>query len=191
MINCLAGVIIIHRYYNTTEQFRAIYARLKLHACPHCNAIGFLILHGLLYGYTDQDADTRLKRGHRIFCSNRNKKQGCGRTFSTLKAGFIKNCVITAQSIWNFLDKLKDGKSLAHALRQSGSNLKQSSVYRVFKTFKRHQSRIRTWLTRIKDPPQHPLEDPAILTIYHLKSVFKGHACPIAQFQYAFQVSFF
>ncbi|MCK5543067.1 MAG: hypothetical protein KAI40_10275, partial [Desulfobacterales bacterium] len=61
-------------------------ANLKIYACPHCNCCGCLILHGFLYGYDDTDF---VRRGHRIFCSNRNLRSGCGRTFPMLKSRFI------------------------------------------------------------------------------------------------------
>ena len=185
-------VIIIKQFYKTEQQFNSFYSRLKLHICPCCNLAGFLILHGFLYGYSEQGTVIRIKRGHRIFCSNRDKKQGCGKTFSIMNSGFIKNCMISATSIWKFLNKIKNGRSLANAFRQSGSDMKESSIYRIFREFKRKQSRIRTFLTQIKDPPEIThTNNPAIQTICHLASVFEDNACPISQFQYDFQTSFF
>ena len=158
--------------------------------CPHCRQRGFLILHGYLYGYSEMGM-SRIKRGHRIFCSDRNNKNGCGRTFSMLISGFIKNFVISAKTLWRFLDKIKDGMSPAGAFRASDSDMGTTAVYRVINRFKTSLSRIRTYLTRIKDPPKiNHSKDPAILTIFHLKSVFEKSSCPVTQFQHHFQTSF-
>ncbi len=182
---------IIKQIHNTEEQFNDFYTRLKLHRCPHCNFSSFLILHGFLYGFCEHSGLTR-KRGRRVFCSNRNKKTGCGKTFSILKSDIIKKYIISAITIWKFLSKIKDGKSLADAFRQSGSRLEESSAYRIFNKFKFNQSRIRTELTKAKDPPQiSHSKNPVIQTIHHLASVFKKKPCPVAQFQYDFQKSFF
>ncbi len=191
-IEFLEIIIKVRQFYNTEEEFKRIYAKLKLHTCPHCNLCGFLILHGYLYGYSENISAGRIKRGHRIFCSNRKKKNGCGKTFSILVSTFIKNFVISAKTVWIFLNKIKGGICLSEAFRYTGSSMVESTCYRILKTFKYNQDRIRTLLTKIKGPPQMPnTKKPALQTIMHLKSVFERNSCPISQFQYHFQVSFF
>jgi hypothetical protein len=182
---------VLKQFYETEEQFNSFHMRLKLYPCPHCKFAGFLILHGFLYGYSEQSALIRIQRGHRIFCSNRNQKPGCGKTFSLLNSAFIQNFMLSAKSVWAFLEKIKDGRTPAEAGRQSGS-ITESSVYRLLKRVKRSQSGIRTWLTRIKNPPPichtaHSLTQ----TLLHLVTIFTTSACPIADFQYHFQSSFF
>jgi hypothetical protein len=64
-----------------------------------------------------------------------------------------------------------------------------STIYRLYARFAKNQSRIRTCLLRIKDPPALPDTcDPVIQTIIHLQSVFKD--CIVSQFQYRFQIPF-
>lgn len=160
------------RFYKTQAQFEAFYARLKLSLCPHCKHSGFLILHGYLYGYCEQD-NSLIQRGRRVYCSNRNNKNGCGRTFSVLPACVLPNLIISAQSLWRFLQKAKSGRTLACAFRSTKCTMAQSSIYRLFKKFSLNQMRIRTFLSRIKDPPaaEH-VQNPFIQTILHLKSTF-------------------
>jgi hypothetical protein len=180
----------IKRFYETEAEFEDFYIRLKLIMCPHCNIRGCLIRHGYLYGYSESDTSI-IKRGHRIYCSNRNRKNGCGRTFSVLVSVFIKNFMITANTLWRFLKKVTEGKSLAGAFRESGGPIDRSSIYRIFKRFRDHQVRIRTYLVRLKDPPKlKHIKSAAIQTILHLKIVFKQSSCPVAQFQHHFQASF-
>jgi hypothetical protein len=185
------SVFNIQCFYETEEQFDGFFRRLKHSACPHCGLRGFLILHGFLYGYAESDDLTRVRRGHRIYCSRRNDKRGCGRTFCVLNSGFIKNCTLSAACVWAFLDKIKQGLYPAKALRKSGSAMKASSIYRILARFKRNQSRIRAFLARIKGPPpSEHTRQPVVQTLLHLASTFTSE-CPISQFQYHFQTKFF
>lgn len=181
-------------YYNSEEEFECIRLNLRHDPCPHCRNRGCLILHGYLYGYTEDTSSDVVKRGHRIFCSNRRRRkvQGCGRTFSVLMSGFIKNHIISAKSVWKLLEKIKEDMSLVRAVRSSDSNIEESGIYRIFRKFKDNQFKIRTLLMRIKEPPflKHT-KDSAIQTIEHLRSAFNGSLCPVAEFQYHFQASFF
>jgi len=183
-------IVCMKRFYKTEAEFEDFYLKLKLTMCPHCNVRGCLILHGYLYGYCENDMSI-IKRGHRIYCSNRNRKNGCGRTFSVLAAVFIKNFMITANTLWCFLEKISEERTLVSALRESGSCIGQSSIYRIFRRFSDHQVRIRSYLSRIKDPPglKH-ITSAVVQTILHLKSVFNKSCCPVAQFQHYFQASF-
>ncbi|MCP3924205.1 MAG: hypothetical protein GY714_16625 [Desulfobacterales bacterium] len=107
-------------------------------------------------------------------------------------SAFIKNFTISTKTVWNFLNKVKDGICLSEAFKNAGTSIGDSNCYRIFKTFKYNQVRVRTMLSRIKDPPPMPhTKDPALQTITHLKYVFEGSSCPVSQFQYHFQASFF
>lgn len=179
------------RFYKTQAQLAAFSSRLKLTLCPHCNLSGFLILHGYLYGYSEYSNSQLITRGRRFFCSNRNNKSGCGKTFSVLTAGLLPKFIIGAQSLWRFFVNIKYGLSLACAFRRSGCKMSQSSVYRLFKKFAINQARIRSFLTRINDPPAADhVKSPLIQTILHLNHVFASSACPITEFQHRFQVPF-
>ncbi len=176
----------IKQYYSSEHEFNGFYQKIKMVLCPHCRQRGCLILHGYLYGYGDTDI---VKRGHRIFCSNRNKRSGCGRTFSMLRSVFMKHFMIGAGVLSNFLDKILQGFSIAQAFRQLDMQISQSSIYHIFKRFKKRQPSIRTHLLRINDPPAlEGIKDPVLQTIFHLKSVFKG--CSVSQYQDYFQIPF-
>ncbi len=180
------------RFYNTEEEFEKLHFRLKLYRCPYCGQIGFLILHGSLYGYSEDSNTQKIKRGHRIFCSNRKRRKGCGGSFSILKAEFIKNFMVSGLTVWKFLSGIKEDTSLIEAFRRSGSGLGEASAYRLLRKFKHNQARLRTFMTRVKGPPilKH-CKDAVIQTIAHLKSLFPQSPCPVSEFQYCFQASFF
>lgn len=175
------------RYYSTPEEFNEIHTCLKLLQCPHCSRRGFLVLHGYLYGYGEVNLE---QRGRRIFCNNRKNRSGCGGTFSFLRAGCIRNFMILAKNLGAFLEAISQGYCIAGAARESGIAMSRTSIYRLYKKFRCNQSRIRTYLMRIKGPPPLPgTPNPVAQTINHLKAVFKD--CIITRFQHFFQVSIF
>lgn len=180
------------KFYQTETEFEELRAMLKLISCPRCKKIGYLILHGYLYGYQDTHDSGKTERGRRIFCSNRKNRNGCGGTFSILKATILKCFRISAGFLWCFLDNILNGMNKIRAFQASGSTLRETGVYRLYNRFKHEQSRIRSILSGIKDPPlPGHSADPAVLTLMHLKAVFKDSPCPISEFQHHFQVPFF
>lgn len=180
----------IWEFYSTESEFKRYHRNIKLLLCPHCRRVGFLILHGYLKGYSQEEINADLvQRGHRIFCSNRKKRKGCGRTFSLLLAGCIRNFVIFAKFLSVFLENIRQGRCPAEAAREAAIPMTTTTIYRLYNRFKHNQARIRTYLLRTKDPPPlHDTTDPVIQTITHLKSAFKG--CIVTQFQHYFQTTF-
>ena len=85
------------------EEVESVLAMLKTMACPHCKGVGTLIRHGFLYGYDDKHQFEKTVRARQIFCSNRKRAAGCGRTFSVWTANKIKRLFLTAGSLWVFL----------------------------------------------------------------------------------------
>lgn len=177
------------RFYKNLEQFQSFYVKLKFMRCPHCHLAGCLILHGYLYGHSDR-GNRRITRGHRIYCSNRYRKTGCGKTFCVLTAEVIPRFTVSARGLWSFLANIKNGLAPARAFRMTECRMAQTTIYRLFKTFVAHQVRIRCLLSRIKAPPAVPTPMPAIQTIFHLQHVFGQAACPINDFQCHFQTPF-
>ncbi len=91
------------RVCESQEEFEAVLAKLKLTACPHCKSVGNLIRHGYLRGYDQKHQREKTVRAWRIFCSNRKRATGCGRTFSIWDANKIKRLFLTAEGLWTFL----------------------------------------------------------------------------------------
>lgn len=173
------------RYYSSEKSFASIRAGLKLMLCPHCKRQGTLVLNGHLCGYDDRGP---VKRGRRIFCNNRKRSRGCGKTFSFLLADWIRGFTIFAKYLATYLEKIKEGHNPHSAARACGLKMHISSVYRIHKRFVYNQSRIRTFLCRVKPPPAINTENPAIATINHLINIFPHH--PVTGFQQFFQQPF-
>jgi hypothetical protein len=111
--------------------------------CPFCSMIGCLNLHGFLYGYDDK------QRGHRIFCSNRNRRKGCGRTFSILLAWFLKHFRLTACELWTFISGIIDGLAKLKAWSRTEHDTSQSFLYNISRRLKTNEPYIKTKLVSI------------------------------------------
>ena len=171
------------------EEFEAVHEKLKLTACPHCRCVGNLIRHGFLRGYDEKNQQTKAVRGWRIFCSNRNRATGCGRTFSIWVASKVKRLFLTAESLWAFLKQAATGNK-QQAFRKLESGLSDSAPYRIWKRFLLAQSAIRTALAAICELPTITARHPAEQTLAHVETAFNEDACPIVAFQVWSQTSF-
>lgn len=181
----------IQRFYSCGESFQHFYFRLKQTPCPHCKSTGSLILHGYLCGYNTAVYGEKIIRGRRIFCSNRNRRSGCGKTFSILAANILKHFNICANSLWRFLNNIAEGMSKIQAMKKANLPFSDSTSYRLLKKFSIGQSRVRTLLLRQSPSPRTPdIHHPQIQTILHIKSAFKNSPCPITAFQQSFQTPF-
>lgn len=179
------------RYYHSKQDFKEYHQQLKFIPCPHCSMIACLILHGYLKGYDDETHEDDMIRGRRIFCSNRYRKDGCGRTFSLLKTEMIKYCTTKAKTIWQFLNHLYSGLSIRAAFLKASPCLSLTSAYRYYKKIFQQQHSIRTSLLELHPPPECPeVTDTLLQTIRHLKTAFIQHSCPVTAYQDRFQQSF-
>jgi hypothetical protein len=176
-------------FYRGEEDWGAIADRLKLTPCPHCKVTGTLIRHGFLYGFDDTSPQRKTVRARRIFCSNRYRRPGCGRTFSVWIVDKIRRLSLTTRCLWRFLQQAVAG-SIAAAIRATGSLRSDRTWQRVWKRFDRCQSTIRTALLGRGPPvPPVPTESPrrpaAAQVLAHLQATFPHDDCPIAAFQQA------
>jgi hypothetical protein len=179
-------------FCRTGEDWRALAERLKLTACPHCQVVGNLIRHGYLRGFDDSSPQRKTVRARRVFCSNRNARRGCGRTFSVWCANNIRRLSLTANCLWRFLQLAAAG-SMAAASRAVHCHLSDRSLQRVWKRFDLGQCKIRTALSHLCPPPLLPTQRPrrpAAQVLAHLQAAFPNADCPIAAFQHALHAFF-
>jgi hypothetical protein len=187
------------RICGSQNEWDDLFARLKITACPHCKRVGTLIRHGVLRGYEEGNVRHTTVRAQRVFCSNRNRADGCGRTFSVWMADKVKRLFLNADSLWLFLKQAADTNNKINAFRKTGSSMSDSAPYRIWKRFLKAQTAIRTALSALcpptkttsEDAAQHASALPTQSTIDHLKDAFKGNALnPVAAFQAALQTFF-
>jgi len=177
-------------FYRNTEEWIAIVERLKLTPCPHCKVVGALIRHGSLYGFDEHNPQRKTRRARRVFCSNRQARPGCGRTFSVWAADKIRRLGLTTSGLWRFLQRaVADG--IRAAIRSIDCHLSDRTLLRIWKRFHHAQSKIRTALFGRCPPPELPAEHrPAAQVLAHLQAAFPDVPCPIASFQQALRTFF-
>jgi hypothetical protein len=178
-------------FYRDDHHWLTFAQQLKLTPCPHCTKVGLLIRHGHLYGYDESNSSQTTPRGHRIFCSNRHQRPGCGRTFTVWSADKIRRLSLTADALWRFLTCVV-AHSLAAAIRAALDCRRSDRTWqRLWRRFRLGQSNLRTALSSLCPPPQLPASHrPADHVIAHLQAAFPDAPCPITAFQLTLQ-SFF
>jgi len=155
---------------------------LKLRPCPHCKNVGALNRHGFLKAFQDHDTRGKSVRAHRVFCSNRGRNQGCGRTFSVWLADKIRRLFLNATQLWQFLRNAVETGNKRSAFKSLDSDMSDSAPYRIWNRFHHAQAAIRTALCAICTPPecdrpttennQNPIADSTDSTLAHLTKAF-------------------
>ena len=176
-------------YVRSAVEFNQYRLHLKSVPCPHCRAVGNLNRHGYLRGYEEEGSE-RVVRGWRIFCSNRGHRRGCGRTHSALLANCLRRRTVRASRLWSFFGHLKSGMTSEAAWEKISSPFSLQCGQRLWSSFVRTQSRIRSLLCRVQLPPTSSLKDSFLQTVEHLHTVFCREICPIQAFQIHFQKAF-
>jgi hypothetical protein len=179
-------------FYRDAQEWTAIAERLKQTPCPHCKAVGALIRHGFLHGFDDSSPQRTTVRARRIFCSDRQARRGCGRTFSIWLADKIRRLSLTTRCLWRFLQRAA-GAGILAAIRASDGHLSDRTWQRIWKRFHQGQSKIRTALAARCPPPPLPAKltpRPAAQVLAHLQAAFPDADCPIATFQQTLRTFF-
>lgn len=177
-------------FYHDERDWAVLVERIKLTPCPHCQAVGTLNRHGSLHGFDDTSPRRQTLRGRRLFCSNRGRRPGCGRTVSVWFADRIRRLSVTTRTLGPFLRRaVSDG--LAAATRAATSLRSGRTWQRLWTRFDRAQSRLRTALLA-RGPPPDGLPASArrpdlAQLLAHLHATFPDADCPFAAFQRATQ----
>lgn len=177
------------KYINSAADLDQWRNQLKCVPCPHCGATGFLICHGCLRGY-GQTKDCSTIRGRRFFCSNRDRRRGCGKTFSILFADLLRNFSVPAATLWNFIKRVANGLSRKAAWEGLDSIFSLETAYRLWRRIRHSQIPIRARLSQEKPPPATDSSEPLFEMTAHLQTIFPSASCPITAFQEEFQQGF-
>ncbi len=122
-----------------------------------------------------------------MFCSNRGRRGGCGRTFSICFAEILPRHTVSASLLWQWLIGLLAVDSLKAAAEAARLPFSLETVYRLRRRLHRRLDSLRTALCREQEPPRSRQADPLLQTVEHLQAVFAHSACPPAAFQLHFQ----
>ncbi len=180
-------------FFRSEAEWNAIAERLKQTACPHCKAVGTLNRHGFLRGYDEGDSQRKTVRARRIFCSNRHRRHGCGRTFSVFTADKIRRLSVTTGTLWRFLQRAVADSIAAASRVVADCRRSERTWQRIWNRFALGQSKIRTALLACRPPPELPAESPcrpAAQVLAHLQATFPDAVCPIAVYQHSMRTFF-
>ena len=164
---------------------------LKQRRCPHCECARSLNRHGFLYGNDPAAADARILRGQRVFCCDRGRRGGCGRTFPIFLADVLPRHSVTASILWALLCMLLAGCSLKAAAESFRAPFALETLYHIVARLRGRLDVVRSLLFTRGLPPPCSSVDPLSQTLAHLRAVFPNSACPTADFQCAFQRPFY
>lgn len=177
------------KFYNDEKQLETIHQNLKQALCPYCKSAQNLIFHGYLYGYSET-GNQKIIRGRRIFCSNRNKRLGCGRTINIFIKTVFKKFILSTQNLWNYLINILNGLNKFQSFKQLNLPFSNTTIYRIYKRFWLRQYFIREQLCKIHPLPQNmKTSSPLIQTIKHIQITFPKSTNPLGKFQQQFQTS--
>jgi len=161
-------------------------AGLKLITCPHCGCAETLNAHGPLRGYMERSSELVL-RGWRVYCANRGRRAGCGRTFSALFSEVLWGFVMRAETLLRFVLEVLGGASRASAWRRGSSGFSLRSGYRLWKRLSAEQPRLRSLLCRHTPPVPSTSSEPLQALRLHLEAALPQAESLFASFQLHFQ----
>ncbi len=105
-------------------------------------------------------------------------------------ADILPRHTLTASLVWQWLLKLLAGLSLKAAAEKVRLPFALETLYRLRRKLRRQLDRLRARLCREQSPPVSAQTDPLLQTLEHLRTVFPGSGCPLADFQLHFQHPF-
>lgn len=182
------------RFVRDRRALDEILLRAKQLVCPSCHRAGMLVGHGFLSGYAERGHDREL-RGRRLLCSARQRRSGCGRTFSILIATFLGRFTARTTSISALLEGIVGGLSCKAAWERvqppAPKGLSLRSGYRIWSRVVNEQFRIRAALHDVAPPPAINDARPIAQILAHLREVLGATECVFARFQLALQRAVF
>ncbi len=170
-------------YLQSPQCFESYRLKLKQISCPHCHGVGFLIRHGFLRGYGS--GSEIIRRGWRLFCSNRQRRRGCGRTHGVLLAEYLARRSVTASVMTGFLKNRMTGLSLTASWPICTQGVE--CAMRIWGAWKKFQAAIRCALCSLCCAPASAQRNPLLQTAEHLFFLFPS----VSDFQLHFQKPFF
>lgn len=161
---------------------------LKQLRCRECGAAETLNCHSKLFGNDpDSNQGGEVQRGQRVWCCNRGKRGGCGRTFSIFLADVLPRHTVKAPALWRLLERLLGGSSIKGAVEALALPFPLETLYHLLHRMRQRLPAVRSVLCREQKAPASSQTDPLFQTVEHLRSLFPNCPCPPADFQLHFQ----
>lgn len=124
-----------------------------------------------------------------MFCSDRGRRGGCGRTFALFFASVLPRHSVTAALLARLLVGLLQGAALKSAAEALRAPFALETFYRLMRRLRRRLDVVRTCLCRQQAAPASGHADALLHTLEHLHAVFPA-AGALATFPRHFQHPF-
>jgi hypothetical protein len=178
------------QYVSSLEEHDKSADGLDLAPCPHCRVIGCLNRHGSRSRFDERTRQDAVCEA-RVYCNNRGKMKGCGRTYPVVLIERMAGYIVTCTTLWAFLLILLQGNTIKDSWKPATTRFCPDTGYKLRQAFIRSQSHIRTLLSKLGPPGGlHGATDPVLQTIQQVRYAFSGSSCPISAFQLRFQKPF-
>src|SRR6267154_199592 len=146
--------IFLQRFVRHLEHLSDVLPLLKQFGCPFCGAAETLNCHSKLCG-NDPDSTqlpAGLQRGQRVWCSNRGRRGGCGRSFSIFLAEVLPRHTVTGRWLWRLLQRLLGGGSIKKAFEALAPPFALDTLYHLLHRLRARLAAVRTALCREQKP---------------------------------------
>ena len=118
--------------------------------CPHCGKTGHSVSHGYLYKHVS--IERREVVGKRILCSQRDGRNGCGRTRQWYLADIVPRRQYRLSVFIAFIHALLGGDAIEPAyLKATSSSAQPRHAWRWLQAFLKHVPRWRIGLSLAKE----------------------------------------
>ena len=174
-------------FVRDAQDFAKALLGLKSRRCPFCECWGTLNRHSRVRGNDPNAVQGSIVRGQRVFCSDRGRRGGCGRTFPILYAQVLPRHTFTARLLWKALGNWLRGSSLKASWEAIRSHLALDTFYHIVQRLRRRLTELRTALHNEAAPPVSKASDSLRQTFVHMSGVFNSDFCPLESFQFRFQ----
>ena len=144
-----------------------------------------LIGHGRLLGYAEASSE-RVLRGHRLLCSNRRLRRGCGRTVSIWLTTIVRRRVVRTATVLALFTAIANGTCVSTAWRLA-SSMTLRTGYRIRLRLAQHGAAIRTALLSRAPPPRVDSTCADVQLLSHVRAVLGTSGDAFAAYQSMFQ----
>lgn len=144
----------------------------------------------MLRGNDPAAAAGQIVRGRRVFCSDRGRRGGCGKTFPLFFAAILPRHTFTAPLLWALLRLLLGGATIKAAAELLALPFSLEAVYGIVRRCRRRQEVVRSFLWRVQPAPVSRQTDPLLQTLEHVQHALAPDPGGPAAYQWHFQRSF-
>ncbi len=168
---------IMQTYYSSLQAIEQQTKQLALAQCAHCHQSQHLVSHGFIR--KKQHGAAPIEVGKRVYCSNRYRHTGCGRTMQLYLDVTVRYLHYAGSALVAFILSLINGASIDRAYFEATGCASARKAYRWLNRFEAQVSYYRSLLHRPVlahlSSPNWPNRTPRLQTIMSSITVLVQH----------------